>query len=180
MSRVLIIVCGRPAVGKTTLARELAGQLAAVYLRIDTVEQAVVRSGVAERPLGPVGYTVAHAVAADQLRLRLTVVAECVNPLAVTRDGWQGLARDLRVPLVEAEIVCSDPDEHRNRVAHRTVDIPGLHLPDWDEIAASAYEPWDRERVVVDTAHRDVDACVSELRARIADHCPSTGPSGSL
>jgi len=79
---MLIIVCGLPATGKTTLSRLLARDLGAVHLRIDTIEQAIVRSGAAERPLGPVGYTVAHALAADQLRQGLAVVAECVNPLA--------------------------------------------------------------------------------------------------
>jgi predicted kinase len=32
---MLIVVSGRPGVGKTTIARELACALAAVYLRID-------------------------------------------------------------------------------------------------------------------------------------------------
>jgi SpoVK/Ycf46/Vps4 family AAA+-type ATPase len=33
---VFIIFCGLPGTGKTTLARELARRLGAVYLRIDT------------------------------------------------------------------------------------------------------------------------------------------------
>ena len=164
---MLMVVCGLPAAGKTTLSRVLASGLGSVHLRIDTIEQAIVRSGVAARPLGPVGYTVAHALAADHLRQGLIVVAECVNPLAVSRDGWQGLAEGLSVPFAEVEVVCTDPDEHRRRVRERTVDIPGLPLPSWEEITGNPYEPWTREHIVVDTAHRTVEACAQEVRARI-------------
>ena len=37
----LIIFSGLPAAGKTTLARILATQLDALYLRIDTIEQSL-------------------------------------------------------------------------------------------------------------------------------------------
>ena len=119
---MLIVVCGLPATGKTTLSRLLASDLGAVHLRIDTIEQAIVRSGTAEHPLGAVGYTVAHALAADHLRQRLTVVAECVNPLVVTRDGWLGLAADIGVPFAEVELVCSDRAEHAELNVHRCAD----------------------------------------------------------
>ena len=164
---MLIIVCGLPATGKTTLSRLLARDLAAVHLRIDTIEQAIVRSGTAEHPLGPVGYTVAHALAADHLRQGLTVVAECVNPLAVTRDGWLGLATDLQMPFAEVEVVCSDRAEHRRRATERTVDIPGLPLPSWEEIATRPYDAWDRDHIIVDTAHRTVEDCLQELGERL-------------
>ena len=168
---MLIIVCGLPATGKTTLSRLLAGDLGAVHLRIDTIEQAIVRSGAAERPLGPVGYTVTHALAADHLRQGLAVVAECVNPLAVTRDGWLGLATHLGVPFAEVEVVCSDRAEHRRRATGRTVDIPGLPLPSWEEISDRRYDAWDREHIVVDTAHRPVGHCVREVH----DQLPAAG-----
>ncbi|GAA0544416.1 MULTISPECIES: hypothetical protein [Streptomyces] len=56
------------------------------------------------------------------------------------------------VPVVEVEVVCSDPAEHRRRVTSRSVDIPGLPLPDWQQVVGREYEPWGRERVLVDTA----------------------------
>ena len=37
---VLIVFSGLPGVGKTTIARELGRSLAAVYLRIDSIEHA--------------------------------------------------------------------------------------------------------------------------------------------
>jgi predicted kinase len=44
---MLIVFSGLPGVGKTTIARELACSLAAVYLRIDSIEQALRQAGLA-------------------------------------------------------------------------------------------------------------------------------------
>jgi hypothetical protein len=47
------------------------------------------------------------------------------------------------------------------------LDIPGLVAPTWAEIAAGGYEPWDRERIIVDTAGRAVPDNVRALRERL-------------
>ena len=78
---MLIAFAGLPGTGKTTVARALARRLAAVYLRIDTLEQAFLASGSSGADIGPAGYLAAYAVAADNLRLGLTVVADSVNAL---------------------------------------------------------------------------------------------------
>ncbi|WEV23879.1 AAA family ATPase [Streptomyces sp. 71268] len=174
---MLVIVCGLPATGKTTLARTLARQIGAVHVRVDTIEQAIVRSGLAAHPVGPAGYAVAYALAEEHLRQGLTVIAESVSPLAVTRDAWRSVAERTATPVVEAEIVCSDPTEHRRRAEHRAVDIPDLPLPDWDAITHRPYEPWHREHLVLDTAGRDVAACVADLHQALSEARvpPATG-----
>ena len=43
---MLIILGGLPGTGKTTIARELARQLGAVHVRIDSIEEAILDSGV--------------------------------------------------------------------------------------------------------------------------------------
>ncbi len=74
------------------------------------------------------------------------------------------MAARAAAPLAEVEVICSDPAEHRRRAAARTVDIAGLPLPDWQSITTRAYESWDRDRIVVDTAGRRVEECLGELR----------------
>ena len=44
-------------------------------------------------------------------------------------------------------------------------DIPDLRLPTWEAIEAREYEPWDHERLVVDTAGRDLSGCVEQIVA---------------
>src|SRR5205814_4392404 len=82
--------------GKSTGASALARQACFAFVRVDRIEQAIVDSaGPGQplgQPLGPVGYTVAYAVAAEQLGHGVCVVAECVNPLGVTMDAWRDIA----------------------------------------------------------------------------------------
>lgn len=111
---MLYIFGGLPGAGKSTLASRIAGEIGAVYVRIDTIEQAM-RNGGAWVD-GPEGYVVGYGLAADNLRLGLPVVADSVNPLPVTRDAWREVAKRLEAPFVEIEVVCSDEREHRQRV----------------------------------------------------------------
>jgi len=92
-----------------------------------------------------------------------TVFADCVNPIQITRDAWISVANRAQARTVEVEIVCSDPQQHRQRVENRVSDIPGLKLPSWDEVISREYEPWPRKHTVIDTAHRTVSDNVSEL-----------------
>lgn len=167
-SATLIVVSGLPAAGKTTIASSLAQQIRAAHVRIDTIEQAVKEAASLIQPLGPVGYLVGYAVAADQLRNHVSVVADSVNPLAVTRSAWREVGARHAARTVEVEVICSDPDEHRRRAETRTSCIPGLVLPTWQQILVREYEPWDRPPLVIDTAGVDIDTCVTALRQRAA------------
>jgi len=86
---VLIVFGGLPGTGKTTLSRELARRLAATYLRIDVIEQTLRSAG---HEVGPLGYAVANALAAENLRLGRVVIADCVNPVQASRDSWRHTA----------------------------------------------------------------------------------------
>jgi predicted kinase len=166
----LVVFGGLPGTGKTVLARQAAAAWRAVYLRIDTIEQALVAaasSGQAE--IGPEGYAIACAVARDNLKAGLCVVADCVNPLPVTRALWRDMAAASNVPLLEIEVVCSDPAEHRRRVESRTADIPGHRLPRWEDVLALEFVPWDRPRVIVDTAGQTPEHVLEALFAAASD-----------
>ena len=163
-SPLLLVFGGLPGTGKTTLSRLLAARLGAVYLRIDTIEQAM-RAAGAER-IGPAGYAVARAVAAGNLRLGLPVVADGVNPVRDSRQAWRLVAGQESARLVDIQLVCSDAAEHRRRVEGRVADIPGHVLPDWEAVLRHEYEPRDDEHLSLDTA----GLAPAELAARCEAH----------
>jgi predicted kinase len=161
---VLVIFSGLPGVGKTTIARELARQIGAMHIRIDSIEQAIRDcTPVVAPPLDEAGYRVGYAIAEDNLRIGRTVVADSVNPLLVTRDSWLRVGQNAQVETIEIEIICSDSREHRSRVETRLLDISGLRLT-WEEVISREYHPWNREHIVIDTANRSVAQNVKILR----------------
>jgi predicted kinase len=168
---MLIILGGLPGSGKTTIARELARQIGAVHIRIDSIEQAIRDSGALSPAVQPAdndaGYRVGYAVAEDNLRIGRTVIADSVNPMAVTRDAWVAVANRVHVNAIEIEVTCSDAKEHRQRVETRTTDIPGLRRPTWQEVVSRDYQSWNRERIVIDTAGQSVEHNVSLVRAAL-------------
>lgn len=149
---MLIVLSGLPGTGKTTLARELVQMCQVTYLRIDTIEQALLASMGAGSGVGTLGYGLAYALARDNLGLGGTVLVDAVNPLTVVREVWRTVADRASSGLLAVELVCSDKNEHRRRVQTRQADIPGHILPTWDAVQRFAYEPWVSDRLIIDSA----------------------------
>jgi predicted kinase len=164
---MLIIVGGLPGTGKTTIARELARQLGAVHVRIDSIEEAILDSGILSSPINDAGYRVGYAVAADNLRIGRTVIADSVNPIPLSRDSWLEVATRAHVSAVEIEVTCSDVKEHRRRVETRASQIDGSRSLTWQDVVSRDYRTWSREHIVIDTANRTVEQVVTILRGVI-------------
>jgi predicted kinase len=169
MSAVLVILSGLPGVGKTVIARELALQIGAMHLRIDSIEQAMRTFSGVNGSLDDAGYRVAYVVAEDNLRIGLTVIADSVNPIQLTRDAWDEVASRAKVRAIEIEVQCSDTAEHRRRVETRITDVPGLKLPTWEEVLAREYVPWNRKHLVLDTAITTLDQNVKIIREALRE-----------
>ena len=164
---LLFIFSGLPGSGKSTLAQALARHLSAVYVRVDTIEQAL-------RDLCGVvvegeGYRLAYRIALDNLRLGLSVVADSCNPIELTRREWERVGMDAGASYVNIEVVCSDSQLHRRRVESRRSEIPGLKLPTWSEVMTRRYDQWTVDRLAIDTAGRSPEAAQADLLRQLKE-----------
>jgi predicted kinase len=170
---MLYILAGLPGVGKSSLGRELARRAKALYLRIDTIEWALAEAGHTDAD-DPSGYLVGYAVAKDNLRLGSRVVADSVNPLAITRSSWRQVAADAGVASAEIEVICSDPDEHRRRVESLELKNQTRRVPTWQQVREREYEPWQTQRFVIDTAGQSAaqsaESLITQLAAKGSRH----------
>jgi predicted kinase len=161
----LYIFAGLPGTGKTSLARGLAAHLGCTYLRIDTIEQAL--RDLCSFNVEGEGYRLTYRIAADNLRLGTSVVADSCNPWELTRSEWRKVATDLSVPFIDIETLCSDPTEHQRRIEDRTSDIPNLHLPSWQDVLDREYHAWSTPRITINTAGITPEEACAQLLSKL-------------
>ena len=166
----LISFSGLPGVGKSTIAKDLARDISAVYVRVDSVEAALKVSVLGIQEAEDAGYLAAANIAKDNIALGHNVVADTVNPVSETRALWAQVAADSGARLVNVEIVCSDRIEHRRRVESRNSEIQGLVYPDWDEVQQRRYQEWVQDRLILDSS----SLRVGESTAKIIEYINST------
>jgi predicted kinase len=160
---MLIVFSGLPGTGKTTIAKGLVDSIGALYLRIDTIEQAIRNSGVLAQDVGRSGYMVANELALSNLELGRTVIVDCVNPVVESRLAWGAIASRAGVRLMDIEVICSDKNEHQRRVETRLGDILGLTPPTWQSVLDHEYEAWAEAPFTIDTALASPAQAVSML-----------------
>ncbi len=163
----LYIFSGLPGVGKSTLAKRLAQETMAVYLRIDTLEQAI--RELCDFEVEGEGYRTAYRIASDNLELGTSVVADCCNPIPLTRREWKQVAVSVSAAAINIEVRCSNLDEHRYRVESRRAmsNSPEL-LPTWDEVLNRHFVPSKQdEAILVDTASKSLDECYQRLQKEL-------------
>lgn len=169
----LFVFSGLPGVGKSTLARAVVRARGGAYLRIDTIEQGL-RDLCGVQVQGE-GYRLAYRIAADNLREGVDVIADCCNPVELTRDEWETTAREAGAAFCHIEVICPDAVEHRRRVETRISEVPGLVLPTWEQVRMREYHRWTRQRLVVDTAVRSPEVCARELICDLTRLFPAGG-----
>ena len=166
-SELLFIFSGLPGSGKSTLAMALALQTGAVYIRVDTIEQAL--RDLCGVEVEAEGYQLAYRIAMDNLRVGLSVVADSCNPIELTRREWERVALDAGASHMNIEVVCSDIGQHRRRVESRLSDVPGLKLLSWSDVTSREYQQWTAHRLVIDTAGQSSEESQAELLRRVRD-----------
>jgi len=158
----LIIFSGLPASGKSTLAAQLASNLGATYLRIDTIEQGL-RDICQISLIDGKGYELAHRIAQENLQVGNTVIADSVNPWGLTRKAWNNVAEEVGANCINVEVVCSNREEHKRRLESRAQSVPGLREPTWQEVLNRDYHPWSAGRLRIDTSNRNIEESFEEL-----------------
>ncbi len=167
MSGVLVVMSGLPGAGKSAIADAVGREFGAPVLSVDPVEAAIWRCGIPPSfETGVAAYEVVAVLAEHQLALGLTVITDSVSSLKVARNMWRQAAARAGSGLAIVEVICSDENVHRQRLASRQRDIPGFHEPSWEDVQTrrSEWEPWDDDRLVVDTM-RSIDENVADALA---------------
>lgn len=165
----LIAMSGLPGSGKSTVAEGVARQIQAPIFSVDPAEAAMWTSGFSKADTGLAAYKVVQALAAENLKLGLSVIIDAVNPVEAARNMWRELAEEHDVPLTFIEVVCSNEQIHRTRIEARVRGIPGMSEVSWDHVLARMreFEPWTDDRLVLDSSQLNPEALVEQAIA----HC---------
>lgn len=159
---MLIIFSGLSGVGKSAIARELARRMHAVYLCVDTIEEALSLCNCAA-DMTQTAYVTGYELAAENVSLGLTVIADSVNALDSTRQAWHDMAKRHGQAYLDVEVICSDEAEHKRRVDARLAAGAGKNHPDWEAVCSRLYEPWSMERLVIDSCKKSVEQAADEI-----------------
>ncbi len=165
MDSCLYIFSGLPGIGKTSIAKEFAIRTRAVFIRIDTIEQAL--RNVCNIDVQGEGYRLSYQIVADNLALGSEIVFDCVNPWELTRNEIESIAILQNSKYFNIEIICSNIEEHKKRVEKRQADIAGFKLPTWNEIQNKDYHKWTKPVIKIDSFNKTIDQCVDEIMEKI-------------
>lgn len=165
MGSRIIVFSGLPGSGKSTLAREVARRGLGAWLRVDSIENAVLEAGLARSfETGLAAYIGAREIARDNLQAGLSVVIDAVNGVEPARQMWRDLAHEVHAERYNLLVECTDPLEHRRRVESRVAVSPYIPLLTWEEVRNREFVPWDEPVLKVDTVRslqENVDAILA-------------------
>jgi predicted kinase len=158
----LIVFGGLSGTGKTTLARAVARERAAVYLDKDTIKDETLRLGRelkiegAVQLSGALSYSLLIPLAKDNLTLGLSVLLDTPAGHKIFQDGVEELVRDTKVELKLIECITTDESMLRQRIEDRTESVAEYRTKDWEALqqARARLERLSGPRLVVDTAEQ--------------------------
>ncbi|HWH27042.1 MAG TPA: AAA family ATPase [Pseudolysinimonas sp.] len=141
---MLIVTAGLPASGKSTIAEIVGNRLSIPVLSVDPIEAAILDAGIdSDQPTGLAAYLVAERLAQAQLGMGHSVIIDAVNAVEPAREQWVRLATEQGTPIRFLEVVCSDPDVHRERLRARRLAAPHSQAAHHAvEQSLDEWEPW--------------------------------------
>jgi predicted kinase len=166
----LVVVCGLPGTGKSSVAAALATRLGAVGLSVDPIEDALLGAGLPPSwEVGVAAYEAARVMAEQNLALGRSVVVDAVNDGEPARDTWRTAAGRTGARLVFVVLTLDDATEHRRRLESRARGLTHVPEPSWAQVRAraEALEPWADDAWQVD-AGAPVEAIVAAVEERLS------------
>ena len=141
---MLIVMAGLPGSGKSTIGQVLGSRLGLPVISVDPIESAILKAGIdSDQPTGLAAYLVAEMHAETTLAAGRSVIVDAVNAVNPAREQWINLAQRRSMPLKFIEVMCSDPEIHRERIENRERQLPHLQLT-WHAVEQSLedYAEW--------------------------------------
>lgn len=147
---VLVVVCGLPGAGKTTVSEAIADRLEATRLRTD-----VVRKDLLDDPeYTPEETRRVYAVLLERARETVAtdgaVILDGTFKRRYRRDDARATARSLGVPFRLVKVTCEEPVV-RERIAGREGDASDADF-EIHQLHREQFEPIEGERIVVDNS----------------------------
>jgi predicted kinase len=142
---MLVVTAGLPGAGKSTIVEVVGHRMGVPVVSVDPIESAILSAGIeSDQPTGLAAYLVAEAMAEAVLSNGGTVIVDAVNAVEPARSQWVKLAARQNTPIRFLEVVCSDPELHRERLAHRDRGLAHLTEPSWHAVEQSLdeWESW--------------------------------------
>jgi predicted kinase len=164
---VLVMMCGLPGTGKSTLARRLAEQLPAVIVESDRVRQEIFSPPVYTADESQHVHRICHVLMGWYLRHYYHVVYDATNLYEYHRRLAYGLAARNGARLVVAEVIASE-DVIRERLSpRRRKESVTSVATDYSDAGWEVYlrmrrraEPIQHDHLSIDTSDGDVEWAV--------------------
>jgi predicted kinase len=138
-------MAGLPGSGKSTIADIVGARLNITVVSVDPIESAILGAGIdSDQPTGLAAYLVAQTIADTVLESGQSVIVDAVNAVDPAREQWVDLATRRGEQLRFIEVICSDPEVHRERLESRNRELPHMVEPSWHAVEQSLdeYGPW--------------------------------------
>lgn len=146
----LVVVCGLPGVGKSTIARAVAGEVDAELLHTDALRKEVKSDLRYDREETRYVYALLLDRARDHLEAGETVVLDGTFRRAVYREWARDLAGRLDVDFEVARVRC-DESVALQRIADRDPTMSDASLGTYYEVMKS-YEDLSMDHVTIDNS----------------------------
>ena len=167
---VLVMLCGLPGVGKSTLARRLAGRLPAVVIESDRVRHKLFDPPTYTVEESQRVHTVCHILMGWYVRHYYHIVYDATNLYERHRHMVYRLAEWSGARLLVAEVTARDEIVRERLAPRRRDDLAGHVSEDYSDADWEVYvnmrrrsEPIQHEHITLDTSDGDVERAVQRV-----------------